>query len=612
LQAWSQGLASWQQVVFDNDSGVLGRSISMASFLLSTALGGYTPFAFKLGNLIIHLACGIVGWQVLRRALALDKHLAARADMVAALLVALWLLHPLNVSTVLYAVQRMAQLSTLFALASVWVYLTARQYLVAGQLRRAWLWLFVLFPMLLAAGLLSKENAAVAPGLCLVLELAYFTRQARPGRTVSTFFGLFVVLPALAVSALLLLHPERLLGGYAGRDFSLVERLLTQPRVLMDYIGLLLLPRNPMLGIINDDFVASTGLFSPPSTGLAIFALLAISGAAIAVRKRAPSVFAGWFFFLVAHAVESTFLPLELYFEHRNYLPAFGLWLSVAGACELVTRNLRTNTLSRAGLGWLVGGGFTLVFAFSTLGRAHVWTSESAIYEQAVKVHPTSARANLGMLDIGVSRHDYQLSMGALSQLMASKNPRDRMLGNLHHISVDCQFGMNADPKWFRAAEKEAQPTLTLAEMTGYEVLISYTSAPNSHCPRITPKAIADSIVRTIDVAAAQPDDAEPKWRLRYDAATQYGRANLWPEALVQAKLAWRSNAAPAVGGFLARAYSHNGMTEKAEMTYREAYARTQSYDKQDRMGLAELRTFLDNANKSSKNHRIEANATIH
>jgi hypothetical protein len=80
----------------------------------------------------------------------------------------------------------------------------------------------------------------------------------------------------------------------------------------------------------------------------------------------------------------------------------------------------------------------------------------------------------------------------------------------------------------------------------------------------------------------------------------------------VQAKLAWRSNAAPAVGGFLARAYSHNGMTEKAEMTYREAYARTQTYDKQDRMGLAELRTFLDNASKSSKNHRIEANATIH
>jgi hypothetical protein len=89
----------------------------MASFLLSTALGGYNPFAFKLGNLVVHLACGIAGWQVLRRALALDKHLAARADMVAALLVALWLLHPLNVSTVLYAVQRMAQLSTLFALA---------------------------------------------------------------------------------------------------------------------------------------------------------------------------------------------------------------------------------------------------------------------------------------------------------------------------------------------------------------------------------------------------------------------------------------------------------------------------------------------------------------
>jgi hypothetical protein len=593
-QAWAQGQATWQEVVFSNDAGALGRSLSMASFLLSTALGGFNPFAFKLGNLVIHLACGLLGWQVLRRALARDQHLSGSADLIASLLAALWLLHPINVSTVLYAVQRMAQLSTFFVLASLWAYFSARQQLATGQLRRAWLGLFVLFPLLLVTGLLSKENAAVAPALCLVLELAYFTRQPRPGRMLPAFFGLFVALPAIAVSALLLFKPARLLGAYAGRDFSLLERLLTQPLVLMDYIGLLLVPRNPLLGIINDDFVASTGLFSPPSTVIAILALLAISGFAVAMRKRAPSIFAGWFFFLVAHSVESTFLPLELYFEHRNYLPAFGFWLAVAGTCELATRNLRTNVLSRRQLGLLAAGGFALAFSFSTMGRAHVWANEDTIYAQTIKMHPTSSRANLAAIEIAVRQNDYQQSLAALSRLLASNNPRDRMLGHIHRVSVDCIFGLGANPDELRAAIKEAQPVLTLAEMQGFEVLDSYAKAPISKCGAVTPNLIASTIDSIVNAADAQSDDAEQKWRLRYLAATLYGRADDWTAALVQAKQAWQPSAAPVVGAFLARSYAHNGLRKEAESTYKQAVDRSSPYNMRDQMGLTELRSFLD------------------
>jgi hypothetical protein len=75
--------------------------------------------------------------------------------MLASLLAAIWLLHPLNASTVLYAVQRMAQLSALFVLAAVWAYLAARAQLAAGRTRRALLGLFVLVPLLVVAGLLS-------------------------------------------------------------------------------------------------------------------------------------------------------------------------------------------------------------------------------------------------------------------------------------------------------------------------------------------------------------------------------------------------------------------------------------------------------------------------
>jgi hypothetical protein len=600
VQHWHAGQTTWQYAVFGNHSGPFGRPLSMASFLLSTALWGADPFAFKLGNLIVHLACGVLGWQVLRRALAQDPHLSGSADLIASLLAAIWLLHPLNVSTVLYAVQRMAQLSTLFVLASLWTYLAARQQLVAGKIRPAVLKLFVLFPLLLVAGLLCKENAAVAPALCLVFELAYFLRAPRP-RSVPAFYVLFLVLPALAFAGLLLLEPGRWLS-YASRDFTLGERLLSQPRALLDYIGLLLFPRNPLLGLFTDDFPASTSLLSPLSTLWSLLVLLAVSAFAILVRKRAPSVFAGWFFFLVAHSVESGFLPLELYFEHRNYLPAFGLWLAVAGLCEWATRNVRTDVLSLRQLGLLTAGGFILVFGFSTHGRALVWQHDETIVAQALKMHPTSLRANLASADVGLQQGDYEQSSDAMLHLLASPNPRDRLLGRINRVTIDCAFGTGANPSDLREAVKLAQPRLTLGEMNAFEALSAYGAKTNSNCGSVSPSIVADTIDAIVDAASSQPNTYLAKWRLRLVAANLYGRAGDWASALPQAKLAWQPNADPTAGGFLARAYAHNDMPAEAERTYREVVARTNPHSTEDVLGVAELRRFLDSyASKSKK-----------
>jgi hypothetical protein len=592
IQHWLNGQNTWQYALFGNHSGMFGRTLSMASLMLSAAIGGFTPFSFKLGNLVAHLACGVLGWQVLRRAMAQDPHLRPNANLIATLLATIWLLHPLNVSTVLYSVQRMAQMSTLLVLASLWAYLAARQQLVDGKVRRATIYLFLLFPLLLVAGLLGKENAAVAPALCLVLELAYFVGKSRGKAVLPAFFGIFLLLPALAVITILLVEPSRLIN-YAGRDFTLVERLLSQPRALVDYIGLLVFPRNPVLGLFTDDFAASTGLWAPPSTLWSILALLGMSIFAVAVRKRAPSVFAGWFFFLVAHAVESGFLPLELYFEHRNYLPAFGLWLAIAGLCEWATRNVQTNVLSLRQLGLMVAGGFILVLGFSTHGRARVWAHDDTIVAQALKMHPMSVRANLASADIGLKQGNYQQSQEAMTHLLASPNPRDRMLGRINRVTIDCAFHIGANPEDLREAVKLAQPLLTLAEMNAFEVLEAYSANQQSDCGQVTPRLIADSIDKIV-AAARQPDTAPPKWRLRLVATRLYGRSGDWADALAQAKLAWQPNAAPVAGAFLARAYAHNGMRQDAERVYREAADRTNPYNKEDRMGLAELRKFLD------------------
>lgn len=595
---WLRGENSWRHILLGNGSGMFGRSLSMATLMLSAWIDGYDPFAFKLGNLLVHLLCGFAGWQMLRQGLARDPHLRRQADMAATLLAAAWLLHPLNVSTVLYAVQRMAQVSTLFTLAALWAWLSARSALEQGHTRRAAYGLFALFPLLLIAGLLGKENAAVTPALCLVFELAYF-RQTRDQRAVpaakrmlGVFFGMFLIVPSALGATIFALHPSRLLGGYAIRDFNLPERLLSEGRAVLDYVGALLLPRGSAMGLFNDDFAASTGLLSPPSTLFALLALAAISVLAIAVRKRAPSVFAGWFFFLVAHSIESSFLPLELYFEHRNYLPAFGLLLAVVGMAELLTRRIEPGALPRWKLGMLAAGSYALALGVVTHARAFAWADEGRLLSQEAAHHPGSVRATAALAFYAIRQGNVPFARATINGLLRNPNPRVRELAYLNRVLADCVASGNAAANDLREAIALARPIVTLDEMYVFADLASIND--QRACNGAGPAALADTIVSIVTAAHNQSDGIQPKWRLRLTAAQLYAAADDWRAALPQAELAWQPSADAPVGAFLARVYVHNGMRDDAERMYAQVAKRIKPDNAQDRFGLTELRSFLD------------------
>lgn len=584
LRYWLDDKASWEQILLGNVSGKFGRPIPMASFMLSALPDGLQPFYFKLGNLIVHLACGLVAWLMLGRALAEDRRFDGKTKLVASVIVALWLLHPINVSTVLYVVQRMAQFSTLFVLLAVWVYLIARRDLIAGHVKAAVLKLFVLFPLLLAGGLLSKENAAVAPALCLVLELAYFAGQPRPKQVVQWFFGIFVALPAVALMALAVIDPAPLLGGYETRDFTWEQRLLSQPRALMGYVGTLLFPRNPVLGLYTDDFPLSTGLLSPPGTLISLIALIGFSAGAIAVRRRAPSVFAGWFFFLVGHSVESSFLSLDLYYEHRNYLPALGLLLAVVGLCRLAAEKIHTDTLSLRQLGLLVATGFALVFGFATMGRAMVWKTHEGIVEQGAKHHPGSLRVHMEKASLAMFAGGHVESVAALEPVLTSDNPRHRLLGRISKMTIDCAMSPSADANDLRLALADARPRLTVYETQALGRLTELTK--QRRCDGINDVLVADAIVQMLAAASTQSDDVAPKSRLRFYAADLYAHAGRWKDALPLAQLSWQHSTDPKVGALLVRIYLNNGMRSAAERTVAELARVVKPYD---RFGQSEL-----------------------
>lgn len=387
----------WRAAALSSYSSILYRPIAMLTFALNHAVvGEFTPFSLKATNLAIHV---VIGAFVFLFALAVLQTPALRTHslslyqckLVALIAASIWLLHPLHVSTVLYAVQRMAQLSTLFMLAGLLVFTRYRLRWATlgggpGEVLAAMLWIALLSMF----ALLSKENGALLPWLIVVIEVFLFRglwcgKSTRP----LVWLGWFMlVLPVLMVVALYLVAPELLLDRYGTREFTLHERLLTQGRALWQYLSWMLIPNVISMGFFHDDIVISRSLWSPFTTSLSLLGWVVVLSAAIVWHKRYPLIAFTFFFYLVAHSMESSVLPLEMVFEHRNYLPSMGFALLAAlGIFKCAAR------LERLRLRAVVGGVLCLLVALLFV-RTTAWTDEESLARFNVINHPQSPRAN--------------------------------------------------------------------------------------------------------------------------------------------------------------------------------------------------------------------------
>jgi hypothetical protein len=381
----------WIAAALSSDSGILRRPLSMLSFGLDYYLFGLSPLAFKLVNLVIHLGNGLLLYALAKRlAPRLSVSIDATAARTLALVVmALWLLHPLNVGSVVYVVQRMNLLAVLFMLAGLLCYANGRERIFRGEPG-----LTLAIGGLLGFGLLSvlcKENGALITAYALVMEAVCYRLRARTTNEEKTLKGFYVVtvfLPVIAFLIYIATHPAWIQRGYADRDFTFIGRLLTEPRILCDYLLWIVLPLPRWMGIYHDDIVVSTGLFSPATTILAIAFLVALVVAAWRLRARAPAFTFAVAWFLVGHSMESTILPLELAFDHRNYLPMAGL---ILGVICLVVPWLRARATPRVAA--LAVGAVGLVFSSTTAVWAYTWGDPLRLALAEGEHHPESARA---------------------------------------------------------------------------------------------------------------------------------------------------------------------------------------------------------------------------
>ena len=310
-----------------DDPGV-SRPVAQLSFALNWFMGKNSPIGYRVVNITIHFITAFLLFLSVRgllRTPAMGDGLH-RPESIALLSALLWAVNPIQSQAVVYIVQRMASLACLFYLLAMWCYVRGRLALSG----RRWRW-FVATGISFALAVGSKENALMLPAALVLLEVTFFqgrTAAPVPLRLKLLAGGLIVLLLAAAGW---LWSSGRLTAylDYSSRLFTLTERLLTQPRILLFYLSQIAYPVPNRLSIEHDVEI-SRSLIDPWTTLPSIIIVTAtIVFALFQVRRRPMASFAILFFFL-NHAIESSVIPLELIFEHRNYLPSLFLFVPVA------------------------------------------------------------------------------------------------------------------------------------------------------------------------------------------------------------------------------------------------------------------------------------------
>jgi tetratricopeptide (TPR) repeat protein len=443
------------------ENGHLNRPLAMATFAANWYLGKDNPAGYHVVNLAIHI---FTAYFLFLTLLALFKtprldgiYSRQQVVFVGLLAAALWAVNPIQVQAVTYIVQRMASMCGLFYILSIYLYVKAR---LCGVINKTSVLLYAACCLSFLAAFLTKENAALLPITLLLIEATFFHDIGRK-KVRMTFLGIALALGIVTVigGAIVFYSGNPLaVFNYEARLFTPLERLLTQPRILLFYLTLIFYPAPNRLSLVHDIDV-STSFMHPWTTLPSIIIVCALLGYAIYKLKKWPILSFAVLFFFFNHVLESSIIPLELIFEHRNYLPAmFIFWPVAVGLERLIGFYRGKNSIVHYGLVAFVP--LLLVgMATGTYVRNIDWSSEKYLWEDAMRKAPRSSRPiqNLALTHYQfIGDHDTALVLyhKALGQQYYNTVQEGRIWNNIasiHHFRGDFR---QAAQYWQKSVEK--------------------------------------------------------------------------------------------------------------------------------------------------------------
>lgn len=496
--------ATFWRYITSGTADPTGRPLTLLTFLIDARNWPASPYPFKVTNVILHLCNGLLLYALLvrlGRALDVDPK---RARIAAWFGCSAWLLHPLMVSTTLYIVQREAMLPATWVMAGLLAWMRGREHLQRGQTRSGLAWILAGLGGGTLLGVLSKANGALLPVYALLIEwLLLAARKPLRGHPSWPWYRTVMLvvcgIPAAMIFGYLAWNGITgiLAGGHVGnRPWSIAQRLLTEPRVLLDYLKLLWLPRPFTAGLFNDQFIASTSLLHPATTLPSLVGVLALIGVALWQRHKHRALALAILFYFAGQSIESSSIPLELYFEHRNYVPSLlmfwplGLWLAN-------WQTMRTVRITLLALIPLMLGGMTRI-------RTQVWGNVSSQALIWASINPASPRAQANAAEVEMAQGHPRIAARRLERLLASDPSQTQLAFNL--IGARCMTPQGLRPGDLKATLTAMRTTANVGSLIAHWYERTLPVAIKGQCPGLTPQFL-DAL---IDAGMQNPNLKSP------------------------------------------------------------------------------------------------------
>jgi protein O-mannosyl-transferase len=364
IQSFGWATVVWAFTTFQEG---IWHPLTWLSLALDHAVYGLDPRGFHATNLLLHVANTVLVFVTWNR---LTGRLAR-----AALVGALFGLHPMHVESVAWVTERKDVLSTFFWLLTILAY---------TRYARLETWsAYVLVAVTYALGLLSKPMLVTLPFVLLLLD--YWPLHRLDRRAVLEKVPLLAL--AVAVVAVSIVAVAGVSADAVPDPIPVGARLANAIVSSVRYLWLTLWPSRLSPWYSHPWFEGAPLTVTGVAAATAL--LLAISAIAIARAGRQPYLVVGWLWFL------GTLVPvLGLLYNGRQgmadryaYIPHIGLFVAVVWSIA----DLRLwNAPAARRSGAVATGIVLLVLGGCTAWQTRVWRDDRTFWGYTARVNPNS------------------------------------------------------------------------------------------------------------------------------------------------------------------------------------------------------------------------------
>jgi hypothetical protein len=357
----------------------LYRPVAVFSFALNYYFHELEVFGYHLVNFLIHTVASIFLFLFIKQILDFLKY--PHSLPIALISTVLWALNPIQVTSVTYITQRMTSMAGMFYIMAMYFYLKGRMSPENSSSLKYWGTSIICVTLALGC----KENAIMVFFSIFLFDLIFIPKKENIKRNVMVFLWIILagILIIYALSGWETLSYNQLMEGYAKRDFTLGQRLLTGPRVILFYIMLLVFPYHGLLSLTHN-LVVSKSLIDPLATLVALLVLATIITLAIVKIRKYPLISYCVLFFFLNHLIEVSIFPLELVFEHRNYIPSFFFFLPFS----ILLLHIWKNWLGFKVMVPALASSIILFFGYNTYYQNDVWETDLKLWIDTTKKSP--------------------------------------------------------------------------------------------------------------------------------------------------------------------------------------------------------------------------------